>query len=129
MAAQNWRARTPKDREIDRYIGARVRFYRDKRGLTLQQVADALEVSFQQAWRYERGLNSLGGSGLYEMARVLGVSVYHLYEGLPGQEDRTARPLGQDALAFADAVANIEDPVTQRRIRQLLRARAALVTK
>ncbi len=51
-------------------------------GLTQQQLANLIGVTYQQAHKYERGMNRISAGRLYEIARVLGVDVGHLFEGL-----------------------------------------------
>ena len=43
--------------DIDRYVGARVRERRIMLGLTQQQMAELIGVTYQQAHKYEKGIN------------------------------------------------------------------------
>ncbi len=62
-------------------------------GFSQQQMADLIGVTYQQAHKYERGINRISAGRLYEISQVLGVPVSYFYEGitnkLPG--DLTAR--------------------------------------
>ena len=42
--------------ELAIYVGNQIKFYREKRGLTQQDLADKLNVSRQAVSRYEKGL-------------------------------------------------------------------------
>src|SRR4051794_31223821 len=57
--------------DIDRHVGARVRERRIMMGLTQQQLADLIGVTYQQAHKYERGINRVSAGRLYEIAQVL----------------------------------------------------------
>jgi transcriptional regulator with XRE-family HTH domain len=53
-------------------------------GLTQQQLADLIGVTYQQAHKYERGINRVAAGCLYKVAQVLGVDISHFFEGLEG---------------------------------------------
>ena len=51
-------------------------------GLSQQQMAEMIGVTYQQAHKYERGINRIFAGRLFEISQVLGVSVGFFYEGL-----------------------------------------------
>src|SRR5215472_11487722 len=51
------RRSTSRTQDIDRHVGARIRERRIMLGLTQQQLADLIGVTYQQAHKYERGIN------------------------------------------------------------------------
>ena len=53
-------------------------------GLSQQQMADMIGVTYQQAHKYERGINRISAGRLFEIARVLRVPVSYCFEGLEG---------------------------------------------
>ena len=75
---------------VDRHIAARMRERRTTLGLTLQQVAGMLGITYQQLYKYEKGVNRISVGRLYAMARALGVDIGYFYEGLGSGEP--ARP-------------------------------------
>jgi transcriptional regulator with XRE-family HTH domain len=75
---------------VDRHIAARLRERRTMLGLTLQQVAGRLGITYQQLYKYEKGVNRLSVGRLHALARALGVDVGYFYEGLGSGEP--ARP-------------------------------------
>ena len=96
MAAPKIRDEAPRPRaqDIDRYVGARMRERRIMLGLTQQQMAELIGVTYQQAHKYEKGVNRIAGGRLYTIAQALGVEVGYFYEGLegqPGQFEPTAQ--------------------------------------
>ncbi|MBV9553720.1 MAG: helix-turn-helix transcriptional regulator, partial [Alphaproteobacteria bacterium] len=51
--------------DIDHHVGARVRERRIMLGFTQQQLADLIGVTYQQAHKYERGINRISAGRLY----------------------------------------------------------------
>ena len=76
--------------DIDHHIAARLRQRRTVLGLTQQQVAGMLGITYHQAHKYETGANRVSAGRLHQLARTLGVDVGYLYEGLGSGEP--ARP-------------------------------------
>src|ERR1700728_1633399 len=72
--------------EIDRHVGARGRERRIMLGFTQQQLADLIGVTYQQAHKYERGINRISAGRLFEIARVLSVPVSEFFDGLDSGE-------------------------------------------
>jgi len=68
--------------DIDRHVGMRMRQRRIMLGLTQQQMAELIGVTYQQAHKYEKGINRIAAGRLYQIARVLGVDVSWFFEGL-----------------------------------------------
>jgi transcriptional regulator with XRE-family HTH domain len=76
----------PADNEVDvdGYVGSRIRERRVMLGLSQQQMANLIGVTYQQAHKYERGINRISAGRLYEIGRVLRVPVSYFFEGLDG---------------------------------------------
>jgi len=72
----------PRVQDVDRHVGARVRWRRFVLGLTQQEMAELIGVSFQQAHRYEKGLNRIAAGRLYNIAQALGVEVGYFFKGI-----------------------------------------------
>jgi len=73
---------------IDGYVGGRIRERRIVLGLTQQQLAEMIGVSYQQAHKYERGVNRLSAGRLFEVARALSVPLTYFYEGFGEESPR-----------------------------------------
>ena len=61
-------------------IGARIRKFRKKRGMTQEQLAEKMEVTFQQVQQYENGATRLNSDRLQKLAEVLKIPVGSLFE-------------------------------------------------
>jgi len=83
---------------IDRHVGARVRMRRLMVGLSQSKLADALEVTFQQVQKYEKGANRIGASRLQQLARVLSVPPSFFFDGAP--------TVASPAMGFAEDPGN-----------------------
>jgi ribosome-binding protein aMBF1 (putative translation factor) len=68
---------------IDVHVGSRVRFRRMLLGMSQEKLGDKLGLTFQQIQKYEKGINRIGASRLFDLAQVLGVSVQFFYEEAP----------------------------------------------
>ncbi len=79
-------------KRIDAHVGERIRLRRTEFGLTQEQLAAALSVSYQQIQKYETGANRVSAGRMLEIARKLGVDVGYFFEGL-SEDDDLAMPL------------------------------------
>jgi transcriptional regulator with XRE-family HTH domain len=75
---------TSQSLDVDSYVGSRIRERRVMLGLSQQQMAQLIGVTYQQAHKYERGINRISAGRLYEIARVLRVPVSYFFDGLDG---------------------------------------------
>ena len=76
-------------------------------GLTQQQMAELIGVTYQQAHKYETGINRISAGRLYQIARALGVEISYFFEDVePGTAPRAAP--GTDAAAAHAARARAQ---------------------
>ncbi len=110
---------------IDDHVGARIRERRIMLGLTQQQLAEMIGVTYQQAHKYERGINRVSAGRLYEIARVLNAPITYFYEGL-GEEGAARQPTPRQRmlLEIARNFAEIQNERHQEAVSQLARALA-----
>jgi transcriptional regulator with XRE-family HTH domain len=109
---------------IDDHVGARIRERRIMLGLTQQQLAEMIGVTYQQAHKYERGINRVSAGRLFEIARVLNAPITYFYEGLGEDKPRTATPHQRMLLEIARNFAEIQNEKHQEAVSQLARALA-----
>lgn len=72
--------RRSRPEEIDRYVSSRIRQRRIMLGLTQQQMAELIGVTYQQAHKYERAINRVSAGRLHQIALALGVGIDYFYE-------------------------------------------------
>src|SRR3954471_11725674 len=87
-------AHRPRPQDTDRHIGARLRERRIMLGLTQQGLAELIGVTYQQAHKYEKGINRIAAGRLYAIAKALGVEVGFFYDGI-GAEAGAFAPTAQ----------------------------------
>jgi transcriptional regulator with XRE-family HTH domain len=110
---------------MDQHVGARIRERRTMLGLSQQQLAQMIGVTYQQAHKYERGLNRISAGRLYEIASALGVAINWFFEGMveePTLPDLTARQ--RMCLELARNFAAIDNAKHQEALSHLARALA-----
>src|SRR5690348_13500399 len=86
----------PRAEDADRHVGARVRERRIALGMTQQQLAELVGITYQQSHKYEKGANRIAAGRLAAIARALAVEPGHFFEGLG--EGEPARPTAQQRL-------------------------------
>lgn len=124
MKATETKRATSRPQSIDRQIGARIRERRIMLGLTQQMLADLVGVTYQQAHKYERGINRVSAGRLFEIARALSVPMSYFFEGLDDDTSRPASPRERMRLELARNFAQIENERHQEALSQLTRALA-----
>jgi len=114
---------------VDAHVGQRIRDGRNERGLRQKEVATALGVTFQQVQKYERGINRVGASRLFDLSRILGVQVHYFFEGLEDQssilyDDRENITflIKPETIQLVEAYCKIDDPQIRRRILSTIRS-------
>jgi transcriptional regulator with XRE-family HTH domain len=117
---------TARARTADRHVGSRIRERRVMLGFSQQQLAELIGVTYQQAHKYEHGLNRISAGRLYEIAQALRVPISWFYEGL----DSPALPTEMSAreracLELARNFVAIENEKFQEALSQMARALAA----
>ena len=121
-----------KPHPIDVHVGGRVRLRRKFNGMSQEELAKSLNLTFQQVQKYERGANRVSASKLYEISRALRTSVAYFFEGYEPeigshegfeQEDAVNAFLAtSEGIALAEAFPRIANPKHRRRIVDLVRA-------
>jgi len=117
---------------LDRKLGERVRARRLEIGMSQERLADLLGVTFQQVQKYEKGVNRIAASRLYDVSVALEMPVARFYEGL-GEVRRGTKIEASDEDHFAmPGVAelvrlfvSIGSAKVRRRVLELVRAMAA----
>ena len=113
----------PRANMADRHVGTRIRERRVMLGLSQQQLAAMIGVTYQQAHKYERGLNRISAGRLFDIASVLNVPISWFFEGIPA--DGTVAELSprqRMCLELARNFAMIDNLKHQEALSQMARA-------
>ena len=125
-----------KPNSIDIHVGSRVRQRRTLLGLSQEKLASALDLTFQQVQKYERGANRIGAGRLYQLSKALDVPVTYFFDEVDGdvaeacgapsvsaQPPQQADPMAQrETLLLVRAYYSIQDPAVRRRMLDLMRS-------
>lgn len=114
-----------RSRRVDHHVGERIRLRRTELGLTQEQLADALDVSYQQIQKYETGANRISAGRIFEIARKLKVDIAYFFHGLP-LDDSPAYPpehggRNRAAIELVRKFAQIDDPEVRSAIAGLVK--------
>lgn len=77
---------------IDLHVADRIRKRRLQVGLSQEEMAEPMKISFQQYQKYERGTNRISAGKLYVIARTLEAPVDYFFEGAEKVDKETPRP-------------------------------------
>ena len=78
------RGRTPlgEPNPVDVHVGNRIRLRRTLLGMSQERLASLLGLTFQQVQKYERGMNRVGASRLWDISKVLEAPISFFYEDM-----------------------------------------------
>ncbi len=112
--------REPRASPIDSHVGARIRLRRTMLGMSQERLGEALGLTFQQVQKYERGVNRVGASRLFDLSRVLDVPISFFFDDMSDAGTQAAAPLGaalsgRRSLGFADQQDGFADDMLHRR--------------
>ena len=68
---------------FNRHLGSKLRMRRLSLGLTQTKVAQAINVTFQQIQKYEKGTNGISSLRIMQLANFLKVPVVFFFEDFP----------------------------------------------
>jgi transcriptional regulator with XRE-family HTH domain len=136
-----------KPNPIDVHVGRRLRLRRTLLGMSQERLGQLLGLTFQQIQKYERGVNRIGSSRLYELGQILDVPISFFFDDMAQDgraPDLLAPGLAEDPAGFAfdearelqldrretlelvRAYNRIPDPAVRKRLFELTKALANL---
>ena len=123
------RGRTPSGQPnpIDVHVGNRIRLRRTLLGLSQEKLANLLGLTFQQVQKYERGMNRVGASRLWDIGKVLEVPISFFYEDM-GREVANQSPRmfsipdGKPMCFAEDSTEFDSDPMHRQETIELVKA-------
>ena len=68
---------------FNRHLGSKLRMRRLALGLTQTKVAQAINVTFQQIQKYEKGTNGISSLRIMQLGKILNVPVIYFFEDYP----------------------------------------------
>ncbi len=122
---------------IDVHVGGRVRLRRTMVGMSQDKLADSLGLTFQQIQKYEKGVNRIGASRVFEISRILGVPIQFFFDDYDADTGRSygfAEAGPDDGAAMMELLnspegvqlckhfASITDPKIRKRVLELVKS-------
>ena len=72
------------EENFNKHLGNKLKLRRLALGLTQTKVAKAINVTFQQIQKYEKGTNGISSLRLMQLANFLKIPVIYFFEDYPG---------------------------------------------
>ncbi|HNR76393.1 MAG TPA: helix-turn-helix transcriptional regulator [Parvularculaceae bacterium] len=130
-------AEEKKPHPIDIHVGGRVRLRRTMLGMSQDKLADALGLTFQQIQKYEKGVNRIGASRVFEISHILGVPIQFFFDDYDvgtGRSYGFAEASADDGAAMMELLntpegvqlckhfSSIKDPKIRKRVLELVKS-------
>lgn len=101
---------------IDVHVGSRIRLRRTLLGMSQERLGEGLGLTFQQVQKYERGVNRVGASRLFDLSRVLDVPISFFFDDMPAPFAGThGGPVYRGTTGFAEPQEGFGDEMMSRR--------------
>ncbi len=106
-------------------------------GMSQDKLADSLGLTFQQIQKYEKGVNRIGASRVFEISRILGVPIQFFFDDYDADTGRSygfAEAGPDDGAAMMELLnspegvqlckhfASITDPKIRKRVLELVKS-------
>lgn len=122
---------------IDKHVGSRIKLRRSILGVSQEQLAKMLGITFQQVQKYENGVNRVGASRLYDIGKVLDVSVDFFFCDIDKSvEEQSPRmltlnvPAKENVLCVHEDMAEMDvDPMKRQETLELVNAYYAITDR
>ncbi|MBR2298982.1 MAG: helix-turn-helix domain-containing protein [Alphaproteobacteria bacterium] len=118
----NLRGRMPDNspNPIDIYVGIRIKTRRRVLNLSQEELGEKLGLTFQQIQKYERGINRVGASRLWDISRALGVSMDFFFDNMPKDIQNLSPAVIKNGTHFT-ALESSDDPLKAQETLELVR--------
>ncbi len=107
---------------IDVHVGRRVRLHRTLLGMSQEQLGEALNITFQQVQKYERGSNRISSSRLWDIAQILDVPVSFFFDDMSDETMAHSPRRMKSGQTRDEYEKNPTDPIARRETLELVRA-------
>ena len=112
---------------FNKHLGTKLRMRRLALGLTQTKVAQAINVTFQQIQKYEKGTNGVSSIRLMQLATFLKVPIVYFFEDFVNFKDQNSESLATDLnYSFLAKLFSNLSQSEKDKILQILRNSASL---
>ena len=113
--------RVTNNNAVDVHVGKRIRLRRTLLGMSQEQLGNALNITFQQVQKYERGANRVSASRLWDISQIIDVPISYFFEDM----SETTLKASPRKVAVGEAssvmVDDVKDPMARRETLELVR--------
>jgi transcriptional regulator with XRE-family HTH domain len=85
---------------VDMHVGSKLKSRRIMLGMSQDELGKAVGVTFQQVQKYEKGLNRIGCSRLYEISNVLNSPISFFFDGFESSNNKTNPGVNSEQQSF-----------------------------
>ena len=105
---------------VDRRVGQKLRSRRLEIDMSQERLADILGITFQQIQKYEKGVNRIAASRLFDISQALDLPIGAFFEGAPVSKKAEGKSSIHEALATPEGVElmNLFASIKSRRVRR-----------
>lgn len=121
---------------IDKHVGRRIRWRRRELKLSQERLGEMLGLTFQQVQKYEKGVNRISAGRLFDVSKVLDVTISYFYQGVDevgdlaalgvseGDDGDLAGMIDANAIDLVTAYQSIPDPRLRKSLLDAVKAAA-----
>jgi len=95
---------------VDMHVGKRLKEARLAHGYSQERLAKKMGITFQQVQKYEKGLNRIGASRLWDLAQVLGEPINYFYAEM-NETDQNLSPRKITVLREPNGDFNLDEMI------------------
>lgn len=107
---------------VDTHVGGKVKSRRLMLGLSQEELAKSIGLTFQQVQKYERGTNRISVSRLSDISQALKVSMDYFLDGCAAAAHGSGKRLAIKGVSDTPQALLEPDPMTKRDVLELVRA-------
>ena len=105
------------EENFNKHLGNKLKLRRLALGLTQTKVAKAINVTFQQIQKYEKGTNGISSLRILQLANFLKVPVVYFFEDYPSYQGSTSSAESGEDLNYsflAKLFAGLSEPQKEK---------------
>lgn len=133
-----------RNKEVDNYIGKKIKESRLIKKMTQSDLGQEIGLTFQQVQKYEKGINCISASKLYNLAKILEVEINDFFPGDIFQKEQDEQsnalreqgnfeynkcPESKEILVLVREYANVRSKKVRNAIYSLVKSLSALANE
>lgn len=108
---------------IDVYVGKRIRMRRESMKLSQERLGQLIGITFQQIQKYERGMNRISASRIYDISQILCTPITYFFAEMDEETAmQSPRRFIISCKEFDDIIPELHDPMQKAEALELITA-------